>query len=402
MHTGHPVSHMSSDNRYQELQDIPAETESDNMFVCRKCRHSWTDVSPPALCPNCNSCRWMQEKVNRRICPYCTRIWYSEGQDNICPWCGRPISLEGLEPYTCARCEYTWVIEEMGGKIPDRCPLCRTSSWRKGSAFSHFCNMCGHFWRNKVEEPLRCPSCYSEIWNIPCHHLQCMRCGHSWVSRTGTRGAASICPRCKSRYWMEPPLLTMCTACGKPFSSTRADPERTCCTCPRCRSTVREPVTRFETVLWELGDRSLILHADNGSSAVCLLSDGVPVTSVRLPDAMNYLGKTQKEFLADTDDSEMSRLADAMFVRRDDYREKILYLADLFDLDGSDAEVLSLYLDSMWPHAIALKLGITHEEVSGSFGRIMESYMESGNSADDSFRTMDPFGKTSRKRSSCP
>lgn len=398
------------------MTDTSSETQ--RQFVCRRCRHYWTGDDAPELCPRCHSCRWMQGRTDRIFCPYCAHLWYPRERDEVCPSCGMHPSLKGKERLTCVRCEYIWVKEE-NQEIPERCPLCRTSAWSRESAFTHVCSMCGHIWRNKVEEPLRCPSCYSEIWNVPAHRLQCKRCGHRWVSRSKLKGVAAICPKCKSIYWREPPPLQMCAVCGRPFTSGRARSERcqvctgkevsfdhVCnlcgqvwssekkyCSCPKCGSSIDVPEVKSESVLWSEGDRSLLLQTDNGSSVIYLRVDDIPLTSVYLPDAMNLLGKTQKELFDTAVPAEYRRLAETMYLRRNDYLEKVPFLEELLDLDRGDAEILAMHFDSMGPEAIALRLGIQSSEVSDAFARIMTAYQTTGITVNDSVYTADPFAE---------
>lgn len=395
---------------------------SQSLRVCHRCGHTWAG-NESDLCPRCKSCRWMQGKMDRIFCPYCATMWHPKGQNENCHSCGKSPSLKGKERYTCVRCEYIWV--KTGDSIPDKCPLCHTSSWIPESAVTHICNMCGHIWRNKIENPLRCPSCYSELWNVPCHRLQCKRCGHRWISRSATEGDASICPSCKSRFWQDPLPLFECTVCGKLFTAARGNPEKcTACTgkktsfeqkcvlcgtkwssnkkygsCPKCGNSIERPEIKSNRVIWEKENNRLVLVTDLGVSTVYLVQDGKPVTAVNLPDVLNLLNRSQKEFLDNTTDAEMERVANRMYDRRNDYLKKVDYLQELLSLKRTDAVILGMHFDGMSPESIALRLEIPSKEVTDAFDRIMSAYKNAGITVNDSIYTTDPFSEYRKQMS---
>ena len=62
------------------------------------------------------------------------------------------------------------------------------------------CTRCGHAWKSRVPEPMKCPNCGVNGWRTKQESCRCMRCGHEWVPRGKGRRPAS-CPGCKSKYW---------------------------------------------------------------------------------------------------------------------------------------------------------------------------------------------------------
>lgn len=62
------------------------------------------------------------------------------------------------------------------------------------------CSRCGHAWKSRVPEPIKCPNCGVTGWRSKPETCRCVRCGHEWSPRGNGRKPA-ICPGCKSKYW---------------------------------------------------------------------------------------------------------------------------------------------------------------------------------------------------------
>ena len=138
---------------------------------------------------------------------------------------------------------------------------------------------------------------------------------------------------------------------------------------------------------------------DLGVSTVYLVQDGKPVTAVNLPDVLNLLNKSQKEFLDNTTDAEMERIANRMYDRRNDYLKKVDYLQELLSLKRTDAVILGMHFDGMNPESIALRLEIPSKEVTDAFDRILSAYKNAGITVNDSIYTTDPFGEYRKQMS---
>ena len=313
---------------------------------------------------------------------------------------------------TCTRCEYIWIQR---GPAPASCPLCHTTNWCEGSSVRHVCNMCGHIWHNRVQSPRRCPRCCSELWNTPCRHLQCKRCGYRWVSRKNDSGKTSICPRCKSRHWETLPGITTCAICGKLFASSRPNVEK-CGDCSgrgvsfqlRCEACGREwksPHRRsvcpgcneptrnqegYETTLWSENGRDIRVSVGRKRSTVYLFENNIPVTSVDLPDAIDAIDVTYNDLFSAKDERKMRRLADRLYDQRDAYVDKIGYIMELDQVDEFAATVLALQINGMDPKHTALKLNVGEDEVKDAICRIV-SARRIARAADDPALSPDPF-----------
>lgn len=62
------------------------------------------------------------------------------------------------------------------------------------------CSRCGHAWKSRVPEPMKCPGCGVTGWRSKPESCRCLRCGHEWSPRGNGRKPAT-CPSCKSKYW---------------------------------------------------------------------------------------------------------------------------------------------------------------------------------------------------------
>ena len=86
------------------------------------------------------------------------------------------------------------------------CPLCKGDLpddyvLVRRSLLDNFtiCSRCGYAWEKNKETPKRCPNCGSYKWTNPPIQNHCLRCGHRWYSRRGTK--PSKCPSCRSKNW---------------------------------------------------------------------------------------------------------------------------------------------------------------------------------------------------------
>lgn len=86
------------------------------------------------------------------------------------------------------------------------CPLCKGDLSEeyilvKRSSLDNFtiCARCGYAWEKNKISPKRCPSCGTYKWADTNTQHECFRCGHTWLSRRGTR--PSRCPSCRSTTW---------------------------------------------------------------------------------------------------------------------------------------------------------------------------------------------------------
>ncbi len=70
------------------------------------------------------------------------------------------------------------------------------------------CARCGHAWKSRVAEPIKCPSCGVTGWRYKPESCRCIRCTHEWTSR-GKERKPVMCPRCKSKYWNGAPDKTI-------------------------------------------------------------------------------------------------------------------------------------------------------------------------------------------------
>ncbi len=381
------------------------------------------------LCPRCKTCRWLEGSINRMICPFCTATWYYGEDAKVCPVCGKIPTFEGQTRLNCARCEYSWV--PMPGRSTSKCPLCGTKSWREGSAITHICSVCGHSWRNKVRSPKRCPSCYSELWNVPCCRLQCKRCGHRWITRGGSSKDVRICPKCKSKKWMEPPILKQCVSCGSLFATVHANkkvcehcrgfesshpikcefcgtawrsPTRTAL-CPKCGAQCSvTPKEKSTTVLWSRGEEAVTLEIESDAPVIYCLRAGIPLAAAYLPDVISLLGISTEDLINRHEDdrvaAKLGYLADTMYANRNAYLNNMPRLADLLGLGDFDAKVLAIHFTGMSPESIALSFGKTYAFIRESFDRIMEAYQRTGIVVNDRVFTEDPFAEYRKQMSS--
>lgn len=81
------------------------------------------------------------------------------------------------------------------GDLPDDYVLVRRSLLDNFT----ICSRCGYAWERNKEAPKRCPNCGSYRWMNPPTQNTCLRCGHRWNSRRGTKPAK--CPSCRSKNW---------------------------------------------------------------------------------------------------------------------------------------------------------------------------------------------------------
>ncbi len=121
-------------------------------------------------------------------------------------------SSDGTTVVGMAVTNYTPSLRKMGGDREESlcvlctCPLCKGDLpddyvLVRRSLLDNFtiCSRCGYAWEKNKETPKRCPNCGSYKWTNPPTQNHCLRCGHSWYSRRGTK--PSKCPHCRSKNW---------------------------------------------------------------------------------------------------------------------------------------------------------------------------------------------------------
>ena len=86
-------------------------------------------------------------------------------------------------------------------------------------------------------------------------------------------------------------------------------------------------------------------------------------------------------------------LASEMYEHRDDYRGNITYFTRRLNLSESDATILAIHFTGMGPEAIAMRFGMSIENVRKAFDRIMAAYADNGIVVDDSIFTDDPISQ---------
>ena len=311
-----------------------------------------------------------------------------------------------------------------GSEPPKKCPVCRSTRWDEPKLHRFACYRCGHVWRNRAHHPVRCPKCQSSKWDQPALRLQCRRCGYRWVPRSGRSSEdVRICPSCKSSRWNEAPRIRECESCGAIFMSRGGDEHlcsacrhRGCITsrcgfcgfewstaddiwsiCPRCgkgRSVEgKDEVTQF----WSQGDRSLRYVFSDDCAFIYLWEGPMPVATRYVRDILREMDVTagQLTYMMANPKYEESwtMLASEMYEHRDDYRGNITYFTRRLNLSESDATILAIHFTGMGPEAIAMRFGMSIENVRKAFDRIMAAYADNGIVVDDSIFTDDPISQ---------
>lgn len=281
------------------------------------------------------------------------------------------------------------------------------------------CHVCGHLWKNRSENPKKCPKCQSTAWNAPRIRLWCVRCGHKWSPRGGKTSAnIKICPHCKSPDWHRLPETAVCKTCGRLFIRGRSDRCPGCSgfktnraatcgfcgtswlgggdlqdTCPRCG--MNRTVKCIEA--WSRRTYRIIFAEDNGSASVYLWDGGIPVASMYLHDLLRTREMTMSEityYAGNPDCSDFwEKVKDFMLEHSGDHRRYIPYFMKRLNLSEEDAEILAIHFDGMRPEAIALMRSMSLEEIRKAFDRIMAAYSDSGIVVDDTVFTDDPFSR---------
>jgi hypothetical protein len=122
-----------------------------------------------------------------------------------------------------------------------------------------------------------------------------------------------------------------------------------------------------------------------------------PVATMYLHELLRHIKINAEQFISRiSDKSYMSRwreVSEYMYEHRNDYLANIPYFMKRLSLCEFDAEVLSIHFTGMGPEAIAVKFGLSSDEVRKSFDRIMAAYQDSGIVVNDSIFTNDPMSK---------
>ena len=92
-------------------------------------------------------------------------------------------------------------------------------------------------------------------------------------------------------------------------------------------------------------------------------------------------------------DSLWRSVADDMMFHRDDYLDDVPYLSKRLNIIESDAIILAIHFTGMGPEAISVRFGLSLEDVSLSFDRIMAAFVDNGIVVDDSVFTDDAMSK---------
>lgn len=388
------------------------------LLYCYRCGHAWTPRAEerPRRCPRCHSSRWDVPVARTCVCRVCGGEYRMESPDDPCPLCGsRQDARTQPALLHCNQCDYEWKPRK--DALPKKCPLCRSAEWNEPKADRLMCQQCGHVWRRQSSSPDRCPRCQSRNWDKPLRAVRCQRCGHVWrMRRTRSEGAASVCPACRTRRWNEPMVLSRaedrdsaryvecmnpssarylmtCSGCGRRWYETDVQG----CSCPGCGMPVSYPdrVSSTSMILWTDGRRKLVYTVENGYGCVYLWADGAPEACRYIHEVLPELGMTIGEVVDAVNSGAMGERLEGMAVRMHEGRNEYLRYVDYFrkrlSLGERDAIILSLHFTGMGPEAIAMNLGISGEEVSDAFERIMASYSDSGILVDDTIFTEDPF-----------
>ena len=396
-------------------------------LYCYRCGHTWTSRKErlPKNCPCCHSSRW-GHPLHEISCRYCGRTWMMKSVLEPCPECGR-IQTEGIKErfLHCNQCDHDWVQRRK--ELPARCPCCHSIEWKEPKIIRLKCNRCGHAWRNQAEKPKRCPKCQSELWNTPRYILQCRRCGHKWMAMNGRKPEdVKTCPSCKSHKWNETPKIFVCYRCGYTYLMRINGKPATCpncggsndmrtmvcgscgftwntipqmkgLNCPVCGMEAKIGASQdFEAFdIWSNGMFRLRYTSENGFGIIYLWKGDEPITTVYFHEMCRRFDITADTFVAAVNSRVMTdrwkELADEMYAKRDYYKKTIDYFEERLNLDKKDSEILSIHFRGMGPKEIAVKFGMTTDEVRSSFDRIMDAYVMSGITVDDTVFTDNPL-----------
>jgi len=147
---------------------------------------------------------------------------------------GNDRSRRGNEQLVCVVCSYKW--ESRKDSKPQKCPRCRSTKWNQEYAVKNQCAKCSHQWRARTPYVKRCPACQSVKWNSGRKDPECMRCGHTWATKS--EKTPKRCPSCKSLRWNEEVVTFKCVKCGhaRMMKSNSRNGEL----CPVCDAKVQE------------------------------------------------------------------------------------------------------------------------------------------------------------------
>ncbi|MCL2148083.1 MAG: hypothetical protein FWH47_01925 [Methanomassiliicoccaceae archaeon] len=403
-----------------------SSSDSSFKFYCYRCGHLWLSGSgrPPKMCPRCKSSQWKSPVMKDAVCKKCGNEWRISKIDEPCPKCG----LSGPEDVPsailrCNQCDHEWARRSVG-KLPDKCPVCKTTKWNEERRPQHSCRICGHVWRAKAERPKKCPKCQSGKWDAPVYKLQCRRCGHKWMAKAGrTSEDVRMCPSCKSPKWKEVPKPIFCKSCGTyyisrsqgshgrcPSCNSKASSVEISCSfckavwsitshkkavCPRCGKPSSKGEREKMLDIWSDGRFSLRYAYADDFGFVYLWEGDIPVAAMYFHDLLIALDINAEQFAARMSnpayEARWKEMSDRLYEHRDDYIENVPYFIKRLGLCRFDAEVLAIHFTGMGPEAIAIKFGIPIDDVRRSFDRIMAAYTDNGIIVNDSIFTDDPF-----------
>lgn len=405
-----------------ETGDITYE-ESQKQY-CYSCGYQWLSRKgdTPKTCPRCKLSKCDISSVKKALCKKCGNEWQKMKENEPCPKCGHSLSDRNpLDMLHCNQCDHEWL--KRSKDLPKKCPVCRTSKWNDERIPIHTCRKCGYMWRTRSENPNKCPKCQSKKWDVTAHKLQCRRCGHRWVTQEGrTSDEVRICPSCKSRKWNETPKLAICRSCGAYYIGRFNGPESRCpscnskrasfnnvcgfcgtawastedwAVCPRCGKPRPNQKEEKTIEIWTDGNFSLrYVHTDE-FGFIYLWEGKEPTAVTYFHYLLKKLSITAEQFIARLSDPKYEMdwkgLAQNMYEHRDDYLENVPYLIKRLNICRFDATILSIHFTGMGPEAIAVKFGLSIEEVRRSFDRIMAAYSDKGIVVNDSIFTEDPI-----------
>ena len=395
-------------------------------LYCYRCGHFWSTRGGrlPKMCPRCKSSQWDTPVRRNAECKKCGNVWQMSMIDEPCPSCGYSrFESNPSSVLHCNQCDHEWV-RRSHDKLPNKCPVCKTTKWNEEKIPQFTCRICGYVWRAQMKNPKRCPRCQSGKWNMLVYKLQCRRCGHKWVAKEGrTSEDVKMCPACKSRKWREVPKPVLCNRCGTYYinrskkSSSRCPTcnskakifENTCefcktvwmstcygdIICPICGKPKLNTLKDRTMDIWKGGGFSLRYTYANEFASIYLWEGDVPVATIYFHDLLRHMGMNAEQFTISLSDpgfsSRLENISKYMYEHRDDYMSNVSYFISRLNICRYDAEVLAIHFTGMGPEAIALKFGVPIDDIRRSFDRIMAAYTDNGIIVNDSIFTDDPL-----------
>ena len=407
----------------QPSDHLPREVFS---LYCYRCGHAWIsrDNDLPRRCPRCHSSRWDNAVKKDTECKFCGHHWRLSTIDEKCPECGMS-QIKGLADRSlhCNQCDHDWI--QRFDSVPGKCPMCRSSEWNAPKHKRGACSRCGHVWRIRTESPKKCPKCQSEHWDGTRVSLKCYRCGHEWTLREGrTMADVKICPSCKTKKWNESPKVFVCTKCGKMHLLRKNSRNNKCAACdpyrkiehvqchlcgemwessskkgkkacPKCGAGIAANADVSSMDIWSDGHFTLRYVSEEDFGFVYLIESHVPAATMYFHQLCRIYNISAEQFVTAvnnrTMDKEWEALSEKMHNERNNYLKNVSYFRKRLGLEAWDAEILALHFTGMGPDAIAVKYGVSYDEIRTAFDRIMNAYTDSGIVIDDTVFTENPF-----------